>query len=85
MLAEVLEPWQAAAASIVVPEDAIPEDNRTPEEIAESVAKGRELFYGTKANCFTCHGPTGLGDGQQTDFDVWSKEQSRVQERHRRS
>ena len=20
-----------------------------------------------------CHGPTGLGDGQQTDFDNWSK------------
>ena len=31
------------------------------------------MFYGTKANCVKCHGPTGLGDGQQDDFDVWSK------------
>jgi mono/diheme cytochrome c family protein len=76
-LAAVLEPWQAAAESVVVPEDAaIPQDDRTPEQIAESVAKGRDLFYGTKANCFSCHGPTGLGDGQQTDFDIWNKEQN---------
>jgi mono/diheme cytochrome c family protein len=74
-LAAVIEPWQAAAENVVVPTDEeIPADDRTPEEIAESVAKGRELFYGTKANCFTCHGPTGLGDGQQTDFDNWNKE-----------
>jgi mono/diheme cytochrome c family protein len=74
-LTAVLEPWQVAADNVVVPtEDSIPEDNRTPQQIAESVAKGRELFYGTKANCFTCHGPTGLGDGQQTDYDIWSKE-----------
>jgi mono/diheme cytochrome c family protein len=74
-LAAVIEPWTAAAENIVVPvEEEIPADDRSTEEIAESVAKGRELFYGTKANCFTCHGPTGLGDGQQTDFDNWNKE-----------
>ena len=55
-------------------EPAIPPADRTPEQIAESVAKGRELFYSaTKGNCMQCHGPTGLGDGQQTDFDNWSK------------
>ena len=75
LLAEIMAPWQEAAEQTVVPEDAsIPADNRTPEEVAASAAKGRELFYGTKANCFTCHGPTGLGDGQQTDYDVWAKE-----------
>ena len=76
LLAEVLTPWQEAAEQTIIPEDAeIPADNRTAEEVAASATKGRELFFGTKANCFTCHGPTGLGDGQQTDFDVWSKEQ----------
>ena len=35
---------------------------------------GRELFYGKQANCFTCHGPTALGDGQQTDYDDWTKD-----------
>jgi mono/diheme cytochrome c family protein len=37
------------------------------------VAKGRELFFGVRANCVKCHGPTGLGDGQQDDFDIWNK------------
>jgi mono/diheme cytochrome c family protein len=77
ILASVLGAWQESADQVIDPaEDQLPSDNRTPEEIAASIAKGRELFYGTKANCFTCHGPTGLGDGQQTDFDVWAKEQN---------
>jgi mono/diheme cytochrome c family protein len=59
---------------VVAPEEkSIPANERAPDEIKASAAKGRELFYGTKANCFTCHGPTGLGDGQQTDFDEWTK------------
>jgi mono/diheme cytochrome c family protein len=76
MLTEVVTPWQEAKDQVIAPtEDQIPADSRTPEEIAASVAKGRELFYGTKANCFSCHGPTALGDGQQNDYDVWTKEQ----------
>jgi mono/diheme cytochrome c family protein len=31
------------------------------------------LFYGAKANCVKCHGPSGLGDGQNTDYDEWTK------------
>src|SRR6185295_8237659 len=32
------------------------------------------LFYDAKGgNCFKCHGPTALGDGQQDDFDDWAK------------
>jgi len=27
-----------------------------------------------KANCFSCHGVTGLGDGPQTNFDSWNEE-----------
>jgi mono/diheme cytochrome c family protein len=75
-LAAVVEPWQVAAENIVIPvEENIPVDDRTPEEVTASAAKGRDLFYGKKANCFSCHGATGLGDGQQTDFDNWTKEQ----------
>jgi mono/diheme cytochrome c family protein len=74
MLAGVMEGWQGAPEQVIVPEDgAIPPADRTPEQIAESAAKGRELFYGTRANCVKCHGPTGLGDGQQDDYDDWSK------------
>jgi mono/diheme cytochrome c family protein len=74
LLAEIVDEWNAANENIIVPtEDAIPADDRTPEQIAESVAKGRELFFGVRANCVKCHGPTGLGDGQQDDFDIWNK------------
>ena len=58
---------------IVPGEDAIPVDTRTVQQVAESVKAGRELFYGTRANCVKCHGPTALGDGQQDDYDNWNK------------
>ncbi len=74
MLAEISDEWNAANEQIIVPaEESIPEEDRSPEEIAASVAKGRELFFGVRANCVKCHGPTALGDGQQDDFDNWNK------------
>jgi mono/diheme cytochrome c family protein len=73
LLTEIVDDWAAANEQIIVPtEEEIPADNRAPEQIAESVAKGRELFFGVRANCVKCHGPTGL-DGQQDDFDNWNK------------
>jgi mono/diheme cytochrome c family protein len=69
---EVLQPiadkWLAAADAVIeVPE--VPEDL----DLAASIAKGHELFYGERANCVKCHGVTGLGDGQANDYDDWSK------------
>jgi mono/diheme cytochrome c family protein len=74
ILADIVEGWDAVNDEIIVPEEEqIPADGRSPEAVAESVVKGRELFYGTRANCVKCHGPTGLGDGQQDDQDNWNK------------
>jgi mono/diheme cytochrome c family protein len=75
LLAGVMERWQEIDDQVILPEsDAIPPAERTPDEIAESAAKGRELFFSaTKGNCVKCHGPTALGDGEQTDFDEWNK------------
>jgi len=73
MLAEIVDGWNAANEEIIVPNPEEIPDERTPEEIAASVVKGRELFYGVRANCIKCHGPTGLGDGQQDDQDNWNK------------
>ena len=68
VLAPVAEKWKAAAeAQIPVPEMAADLD------LTASIAKGRELFYGDKANCVKCHGPTALGDGQANDYDDWNK------------
>ena len=67
-LAAVAGTWQAAAdARIPVPE--MPHDI----DLTASIAKGRELFYGDKANCVKCHGVTALGDGQANDYDDWNK------------
>jgi mono/diheme cytochrome c family protein len=67
-LAPIADKWKTAAdAVIAVPE--MPADI----DLVASIAKGRELFYGDKANCVKCHGVTGLGDGQANDYDDWNK------------
>lgn len=75
LLPNVMSGWQDAGNQVMLPEEsAIPPADRTPQQLAESAANGRDLFYSaTKGNCMQCHGPTGLGDGQQTDFDAWNK------------
>ena len=40
----------------------------------ESIDRGRDFYYTTLANCFSCHGPTQLGDGNLGLYDDWSKE-----------
>ncbi len=42
--------------------------------LAASVARGRELFIGKVASCSKCHGEQGLGNGQTTDYDEWTKD-----------
>lgn len=44
------------------------------ERLAQSVAHGRELFQGKVANCSSCHGPLGAGDGTVNDYDDWTKD-----------
>ncbi|MEM6363208.1 MAG: cytochrome c [Planctomycetota bacterium] len=46
----------------------------TAEQMKASVARGRELFTGKIAACSKCHGEEGLGDGQTTDYDDWTKD-----------
>ncbi|QDT03374.1 Cytochrome c [Rubripirellula lacrimiformis] len=41
---------------------------------AASVKRGQELFVGKVASCSKCHGEKGLGNGQTTDFDDWTKD-----------
>jgi mono/diheme cytochrome c family protein len=73
-LTEIVDNWKAAPEKVIVPTpDSIPSADRTPDQVAESVKAGRDLFYSaTKGNCMQCHGPTALGDGQQTAYDNWS-------------
>jgi mono/diheme cytochrome c family protein len=70
MLVPIAESWQTAHESIIATDG----ENAKPDvPLAESIAKGQELFYGTKGNCAKCHGWSALGDGQTNDYDDWSK------------
>jgi mono/diheme cytochrome c family protein len=72
LLVQVVEGWKTAAEQVVAPSaDATPPAERSAEQLHASVNAGRELFFG-KANCVKCHGPTGLGDGQEGNYDDWS-------------
>ena len=70
-VAQVVERWATANEAVV----AIPErPSMNGEELTASIDRGRELFYGTIANCVKCHGDAALGDGQTNDYDEWAKE-----------
>ncbi len=70
ILMPIVESWTSAPESVIATDG----DNAKPEEeLAVSIAKGRELFYSQKANCATCHGWSAQGDGQTSDYDDWSK------------
>jgi len=87
-VADIAGSWVDAADKIVdVPEPPsnIPVANNHTEfvamaagpladEVTKSVARGRELFRGKIAACSKCHGEDGLGNGQTTDFDDWTKD-----------
>lgn len=44
------------------------------EAFEQSVKRGQELFVGKVAACSKCHGEQGLGNGQTTDYDDWTKD-----------
>ena len=67
--ATVVEKWLDAESQATP----IPPPN-PDRDLAASVRHGRALFYGPIANCVKCHGDSALGDGQQTDYDDWTKE-----------
>ena len=67
IVAPLAETWKTASEKIIAPPP------RPDGDLAESVHKGQELFYGVKANCVKCHGPSALGDGQTNDYDDWNK------------
>lgn len=39
-----------------------------------SIERGHQLFISEKVGCAKCHGKEGKGDGQNTDYDDWTKD-----------
>ena len=63
--------WNDARLLAVVPPQPPPVD--TPERLAASIARGRELFHSTGSQCVKCHGPLGDGNGEQGElYDDWN-------------
>ncbi len=87
-VADVGEAWLEAPDAIVEvpdpPADFVVPDSHAEfvaamnderaEKLKASVARGAELFKGKIAACNKCHGDLGRGDGQNTDYDDWTKE-----------
>jgi len=79
--------WLDAADDIVEVE--VPSDLPLPRTYAElqemlagdqatalqaSIERGQQVFVGTVSSCSKCHGVSGRGDGQEADYDDWTKD-----------
>lgn len=63
---EIWKRWLAAESNYVAHDVTVPR----PEEMTpERIAHGKELFAGNVANCYTCHGVYGRGNGESI-FEV---------------
>lgn len=49
-------------------------DDAARQQLTASISRGRELFQGKVANCASCHGLEGAGDGVVNDYDDWTKD-----------
>ena len=81
LVTNVARKWaEAQALPVPLPPDGLPlfgselTSDAERERLDESIAHGRELFQGKIANCASCHGPLGAGDGAVNDFDDWTKD-----------
>jgi len=64
--------WAEAAEMAVIPPS--PPRTDTLEQLSVSIDRGRELFHTMGAQCFSCHGWTGKGEGKRTNlYDDWNK------------
>ena len=79
-LQPVIDDWAAAGELVVNPPAR--SESQTGQDLRESIAKGRELFFKKETQCTKCHGPTALGDGNdgapEKDhlFDDWNKDKN---------
>ncbi len=73
LIEEIVDRWadaDTAVTDVPVPPDSFRVDHQQHGSLIES---GRQLFRG-RANCVQCHGLTGIGDGQNENYDDWTND-----------
>ena len=70
-LGEFIPRWINPEKKITSVPSTPPEFDLNHKSHNEFVARGRKLFT-TKGNCAQCHGETGVGDGQLSNYDDWT-------------
>ena len=60
----VADGWAGVDEEAVTPDE--PRPDLSGEELADSVFRGRDLYLQGRAQCVSCHGTRGLGNGPQT-------------------
>ncbi|EMI54254.1 cytochrome c [Rhodopirellula sallentina] len=66
---DVVGRWVSATSTPVPPRQELEGD-----ELAASIARGKEIFHGQIANCAGCHGVGGEGGLPTLDYDDWTKD-----------
>jgi hypothetical protein len=84
-LTAIADAWIEAEDAVVEfePPAAVPvkgmSEDATPEALADSIAKGKEIFTSPNSGCAKCHGESGKGDGLQLpDYDDWTKDYTKL-------
>lgn len=79
LLAPIAAAWRGAPQHVIEPPEQVPSRrDRSSAERGRSVANGRALFYGKRANCFTCHDESTpaleQSDQYADQYDDWNKQ-----------
>ncbi|MGQ9563416.1 MAG: c-type cytochrome [Thermogutta sp.] len=81
----VAESWESPQ---IEPELWVVKPQRPPwnsQQLQSAINRGREIYREPRAQCVTCHGPEGRGDGEQTElYDVWNQAKKGVTDQQTR-
>lgn len=59
--------------------------NWDSQQLQAAIDRGKMIYREPRAQCVTCHGPEGRGDGEQTDlYDVWNQAKKGVTDQQTR-
>ena len=80
-LLPVVDLWATASETLIAEQVAnrsMPQ-TKTAQQMANSIARGEKFFADKNTQCVQCHGPSGDGNGEQTElYDRWNAAKKRA-------